>query len=118
MNTYQEIIDFGFAKETKALWFNSTDDFDLLLREKYFAMYNAAKNSELSSWQKTALAALALVIILDQFPLNMFRGLPQSFETEALARDVARRAISNSFDAALSNEQKEFLYLPFMLSEN
>ena len=122
MNTYQEIIDFWFAKETKALWFNSTDDFDLSLRNKYFDVYNAAKNldgnSELNQWKQSGLGSLALVIILDQFPLNMFRGLPQSFETEVLACDVARQAISNGFDTELKIEQKAFLYLPFMHSEN
>lgn len=121
MITYTEIIDFWFDGKTKPFWFNSTEDFDLSLREKYYDVYHAAKNlngnSELNLWTKDALGALALVIILDQFPLNMFRGLAQSFETEALSRDIARQAISNGFDTALNAEQKSFLYMPFMHSE-
>ena len=118
MTTYQEIIEFWFDAKTKPFWFNSTDDFDLNLRERYFDVYHAAKNSELNSWQQNAHGALALVIILDQFPLNMFRGLPQSFETEALSRDIARQAISDGFDMALNAEEKSFLYMPYMHSEN
>lgn len=118
MTSYQDIIDFWFAPKTQPLWFNSTDDFDLSLREKYFDVYNTAKKSELDSWQHCAHGALALVIILDQFPLNMFRGLPQSFATEAISRDVARQAVSNGLDAQLSVEKKAFLYMPFMHSED
>lgn len=115
--TYTEIIDYWFDKKTKPFWFKSTDDFDLSLRGKYFGVYNAAKNLELNLWQQEISGALALVIILDQFPLNMFRGLPQSFETEALSREIAKGAIHNGFDAELTDEQKGFLYMPYMHSE-
>jgi len=115
---YENIIDFWFNEENKALWFNSTDDFDLTLREKYFNIYLAAKSDELNEWSEQVLGALALVIILDQFPLNMFRGLPQSFETGALSRQILVEAINKGFDAELNNEQKAFLYMPYMHSEN
>ncbi len=115
---YQDIIDFWFSEQTKPLWFNSTNDFDALLKEKYLTVYTDAKNLKLSDWQAEPLGALALVIILDQFPLNMFRGQPQSFETEALSRDIAEQAVNTGFDAELTTEQKAFLYMPYMHSEN
>jgi len=118
MINYQDVIDFWFDEKTKPLWFNSNDEFDLKLRNEYFDVYNAAKNSELTAWQEEVFGALALVIILDQFPLNMFRGLPQSFETEALSREIAAKAINEGFDADLNTEQKAFLYMPYMHSEN
>ena len=118
MKDYQDVIDFWFDEKTKPLWFNSNDEFDLKLRNEYFDVYNAAKNEELIAWQQEVLGSLALVIILDQFPLNMFRGLPQSFETEALSRAVAAKAINEGFDAELNAEQKVFLYMPYMHSEN
>jgi len=118
MTTYQDIIAFWFDKKTRPLWFKSTAEFDLNLREKYFDVYNAAQNLELVSWQQTANGALALVIVLDQFPLNMFRGLAKSFATEALSRDVAREAIRKGLDTQLSAEEKAFLYMPFMHSED
>jgi uncharacterized protein (DUF924 family) len=61
---------------------------------------------------------LALVIVLDQFPLNMFRGQRESFATEAAAREAAVQAIAWGFDQSLTDEQKAFLYLPFMHSED
>lgn len=118
MKNYQDIIDFWFDEKTKPLWFNSNDELDLKLRNEYFDVYTAAKNLELNSWQEEVLGALALVILLDQFPLNMFRGVPQSFETEALSREIAAKAINEGFDAELNPEQKAFLYMPYMHSEN
>lgn len=115
---YQDIINFWFSEQTKPLWFNSTSDFDALLNEKYLGVYTEARNLKLKDWQAASLGALALVIILDQFPLNMFRGQPQSFETEALSREIAAQAVNQGFDAELSIEQKAFLYMPYMHSEN
>jgi len=114
----QNIINFWFNEQTKLLWFNSTNDFDALLKEKYLTIYFDAKNLKLGDWQTEPFGALALVIILDQFPLNMFRGQPQSFETEALSRDIAIQAVNQGFDAELTTEQKAFLYMPYMHSEN
>ncbi len=115
---YQEIIDFWFSEQTKPLWFNSTSEFDAQLKENYLTVYTEAKDLKLKSWQSNPLGALALVIILDQLPLNMFRGQPQSFATEALSREVAEQAMSQGFDAELTTEQKAFLYMPYMHSEN
>lgn len=115
---YQNIIDFWFNEQTKALWFKSTSDFDASLKEKYLAVYTDAKSLKLKDWQTAPLGALALVIILDQFPLNMFRGQPQSFETETLSREIAEQAVKQGFDAELATEQKAFLYMPYMHSEN
>ncbi len=115
---YQHIIDFWFDKKNRPLWFKSTADFDKQLKENYLKVYTDAKNLKLKAWQSEPLGALALVIILDQFPLNMFRGQAVSFETETLSREIAERAISQGFDADLSTEQKAFLYMPYMHSEN
>lgn len=114
---YANIIEFWFSEQVKALWFHSTSDFDADLKEKYLAIYTEAKNSKLENWQEQPLGALALVIVLDQFPLNIFRGQAASFATEALSREIAEQAINQGFDAELSIEQKSFLYLPYMHSE-
>lgn len=71
----------------------------------------------MTDWEATPEGALALVIALDQFPLNLFRGQAESFATEAAARAVADRAIARGFDQAMSPVQRQFLYLPFMHSE-
>ena len=70
------------------------------------------------SWEATDEGALALVIVLDQFPRNMFRGTCQAFASDALARDVARRAIARGVDQRIDPVLLELLYLPFMHSEH
>ena len=70
------------------------------------------------SWEATDEGALALVIVLDQFPRNMFRGTSQAFASDVLARDVARRAIARGADQRIDPVLLEFLYLPFMHSEH
>jgi uncharacterized protein (DUF924 family) len=114
----QKIIDFWFADDVRKLWFNSTAEFDRSLRERFEDILKQADQGELDHWMESAAGCLALVIILDQFPLNMFRGNAQSFATEARSRDVARVAITDGFDKALAAEQQAFLYMPFMHSEN
>ena len=113
----QEIIDFWFSDEVRKLWFNSTPQFDASLRERFLALWQQASRGELDQWQQSAVGCLALVIILDQFPLNMFRAQAQSFATEAQSRGVAQVAIDQGFDQDLDIGQRAFLYMPFMHSE-
>ncbi|MDH5352865.1 MAG: DUF924 domain-containing protein [Gammaproteobacteria bacterium] len=115
---YQDIIDFWFCKEVSQYWFNSTEEFDRQLREDYAELWQQAADGELVDWQESALGSLALVILLDQFPLNMFRGEAKCFATEAQSREVAGVAIDRGFDINLPANQKSFLYMPFMHSES
>lgn len=118
VKNYQEIIDFWFDEKNKPLWFNSNPLFDAELKEEYEATYLAACNGELSEWENQPESLLVLVILFDQFPLNMYRGEEKSFSTEARSRELAQQAIEKGWDDKLSNEQKAFLYMPFMHSEN
>ena len=113
----QQIIEFWFSDEIRKLWFNSTPAFDRELGERFQDSWARASSGELDHWKQSAQGCLALVIILDQFPLNMFRGSAQSFASEAQSRDVAAFAIERGFDKDLSVEQRAFLYMPFMHSE-
>ena len=115
---YREIIDYWFSKEVSEHWFNSTAEFDRELGERYESVWEQASRGELVDWMNSAEGCLALVIILDQFPLNMFRGEAKSFSSEAQSRDVAEHAIEQGFDAQLPDDQKAFLYMPYMHSEN
>ncbi|HAO32474.1 MAG TPA: DUF924 domain-containing protein, partial [Candidatus Competibacteraceae bacterium] len=110
----QTILEFWFAESAQARWFDSTPAFDHTLRERFLEAYRAAAAGRLEDWEQTPPGALALAIALDQFPLNMFRGQPESFATEAAARAVADRAIARGFDRELEPIQRLFLYLPFM----
>ena len=113
----EELVAFWFSERVRPLWFQSTPAFDSELTERFLPVWRAAHEGALSDWEASAEGALALVICLDQFPLNMFRGRATSFSTEAAAREVAERAIERGFDQSLDGPQKAFLYMPFMHSE-
>ena len=113
----QEILDFWFSDEVRKLWFNSTPEFDAMLRDRYQQAWQQARRGELDHWLQDAAGCLAQVIILDQFPLNMFRDQALAYSTEAQSRNVARTAIQSNFDRLLEVEQRAFLYMPFMHSE-
>lgn len=113
-----ELIDFWFDESVRPMWFNSTEAFDRQLSRRFQLLYEAARGGRLAPWETSAEGALALVIALDQLPLNMFRADPRSFATEEAARAVADRAIRAGFDQQLNPERRIFLYMPFMHSES
>ena len=115
---YQDIVDFWFAKTNKKYWFNSTPEFDRHLNEKFLGVYESAVSGELDHWKNNPVGSLALVILFDQIPLNIFRGKKKSFATESRSREVAKHAIEQGHAEQLSNAQQAFLYMPFMHSEN
>ena len=116
--TVQEIVGFWFSDEVKKLWFNSNETFDETIRNMFEPTYHAGVNGLLKKWEETAQGGLALVILFDQFPLNMYRGDKKGFATELLSRDIAQAAIDKGFDQEMTNAEKSFLYMPFMHSEN
>jgi uncharacterized protein (DUF924 family) len=98
-------------------WYTPDARFDASVRERFLALWQEAAAGRLSSWERSDDGALALVITLDQFPRNMFRGDPRAFSSDALAREVARRAIERGVDQRIEPPLLQFLYLPFMHSE-
>ena len=114
----QALLAFWFSESSRARWFDSTPAFDDRVREGFESIFEAAQAGRLADWESTAEGALALVIALDQLPLNMYRGEPRSFSGEAPARAIAGRAIERGLDAQLEPERRAFLYLPFMHSED
>lgn len=115
--TAAELLNFWFGDDVRPLWFASTPEFDAALRARYEPLWRAAAQGGCAGWENTPEGALALVIVLDQFPLNMFRGTSAAYGTEAAARDVAAGAIERGHDGRLPAERRAFLYLPFMHSE-
>jgi uncharacterized protein (DUF924 family) len=99
-------------------WFEQDDAFDAAIRERFLDTYEAAAGGRLAAWEGDAEGALALVIVLDQFPRNMFRGDARSFAADPLAREVADRAIARGFDQLFLPPERRFFYLPFMHAEN
>lgn len=106
------------SKPPAKLWFNGGRAFDEEIRQKFLTDYEKAKAGEYKDWEATARGALALVILFDQFPRNMFRNSPQAFETDALALDVVSRSVYEGIDKDLALVERVFLYMPFMHSES
>jgi uncharacterized protein (DUF924 family) len=99
-------------------WFNKDAAFDNQIRERFFDTYEAAAAGKLSGWEHSAQSALALLILLDQFPRNMFRGDPRAFATDPLALALAAGAIVRGFDSQVPADLRGFFYLPFEHSED
>ncbi|WP_128928158.1 DUF924 family protein [Bradyrhizobium guangxiense] len=99
-------------------WYARDDAFDAEVRRRFLPLWQKAAAGGLASWEDTDDGTLALVIVLDQFPRNMFRGTSQTFASDGLARDAARRAIDRGVDGRVDPLLLEFLYLPFMHSEH
>jgi uncharacterized protein (DUF924 family) len=113
-----DILAFWFSPEMAKRWFNATPALDEHIRARYERLWSRAARGECHHWTATPEGSLALAILLDQFPLNMFRGKPESFSTEQLAVRVALDAVSRGQDARLPRERVAFLYMPLMHSES
>jgi uncharacterized protein (DUF924 family) len=113
----QDVISFwrdaGYDR-----WFKPDAGFDREVRERFLATHEAAAASGLSDWERSPDGALALLVLLDQFPRNMFRGTPRAFATDTIALEIARRAIGHGFDKDVDPQMRTFFYLPFMHSED
>jgi uncharacterized protein (DUF924 family) len=99
-------------------WYQRNDAFDADLRRRFLGLWRSALAGELACWEATDDGALALVIVLDQFPRNMFRGDAKAYASDALALEVAKRALARGADRRLAADLLEFLYLPLMHSEH
>lgn len=98
-------------------WFNSTPETDSLISEKYESLWYLGLDDKLSHWKQTPQGCLALILLFDQFPLNMFRGKPASFATEMRAIEIVLHGIEHAFDKQLAQSQLSFFYMPLMHSE-
>ena len=108
MTTYQDVLEFWFSEPANKLWFKSTAEFDAEISARYQPLWLQAKEKQLSDWKNTAEGCLALIIVLDQFPLNMFRGTAKSFSTEKEAIQVTHYAISKKLDKKLDPARLSF----------
>lgn len=117
-----DILNFWFNKPMSEHWFSSTPEIDQQITDRYETVWLSAKAGELDHWrlseENSADGCLALCIVLDQMPLNMFRGTAKSFSTEQQAVGITKFAIENGLDEKISNDRVSFLYMPLMHSEN
>jgi len=114
---FDEILRFWFAPGMDDFWYASDPKFDADVRTRFMATYEAARDGKLDGWRASARSLLALVIVLDQFPRNMFRGDPRAFATDHMALALSKEGIGKGFDRAIDPAQRDFFYMPLMHSE-
>ena len=116
--TPREVLDFWFKEIAPDRWFRTNPEFDAEIRTRFEETWRAARADQLKDWALSRDGMLALIILLDQFPRNMFRGRPESFATDSMAREAAGHAIVHGYDLDATEDERNFLYLPFMHSEH
>lgn len=116
-DSQQEILHFWFGETDPSLWFQQNEAFDDHVRDRFLVNYEMARDGLCDTWMKDADGCLALCLLLDQFPRNIFRGTPKAFATDDKALLVAKHAIAKGFDQLLTPEKRRFIYLPFEHSE-
>jgi uncharacterized protein (DUF924 family) len=121
----QEVLDFWFGApgsveygKSREAWFKKSDAFDAQIRERFLPVYEGGAAGGRAHWRESPLTLLALIIVLDQFPRNMFRDTPRAFATDAMALEAARRMTAMGWDVRLNAVQRQFVYLPFEHAEN
>ncbi|MEX1662367.1 DUF924 family protein [uncultured Thioclava sp.] len=118
MDRVEEIVTFWTRDVGQANWYASSEETDATIRCRYAPLWQVAAQGALTDWAQTPRGALALILLLDQFPRNMFRDDARSFATDPEARQHAGRAISEGFDLKIPPPLQQFFYLPFMHSED
>jgi uncharacterized protein (DUF924 family) len=111
------VLRFWFEEHPKD-WFVKSTAFDAEIRTRFSAVQEAAAAGRLAHWAEAPRSCLALVIVLDQFPRNMFRGEARAFATDAPARGTARIILERGWNMAMSQSEQLFAYLPFEHSES
>jgi uncharacterized protein (DUF924 family) len=121
----EEILDFWFGSEGeegygefREAWFTKDPEFDREIRDRFEPVYEEAAAGRLEAWKNEARSCLALILVFDQFPRNMFRGDARMYATDELALATARHAVEHAYDRELSPFQRLFVYLPFEHSED
>jgi len=99
-------------------WYEKDAAFDAEIARRFYATWDAAVQGKLARWEETPAGALALTIVLDQFPRNMFRGDPRTYASDPAARAVADRALARGFERMVPENLRQFFCLPFMHAEN
>lgn len=127
MSRIEIILSFWFGEprheqqyydERRKLWFTADPQIDQAIKDRFLDDYERAAAQELQQWTTTPRSALALLLLYDQFPRNMFRGTPQAFATDALARELTNYILCAYADQQFHPVERMFVYMPLMHSED
>lgn len=117
-HTPDAVLSFWFSEKVKPLWFKKDPEFDQEIKQRFSTTYRLARAGELDDWRNNPKDILALIILLDQFPRNMFRDTPQAFAADQQAVELTQYALEKNYEQELSTEKQIFLYMPLMHSED
>jgi uncharacterized protein (DUF924 family) len=112
-----EVLSFWFGQDRKR-WFEKNPAFDEEIRSRFLPLLEKGHSGGLEGWKADARGCLALILLFDQFPRNMFRGAARAFATDALARETASLILEKGWDKAMTPEERVFAYLPWEHSES
>lgn len=116
--TYQTVLDFWYKEIEPAQWWQKSNEFDQLIKQRFGSLHSQAVLGELFEWRSSPQGSLAEVIVLDQFSRNIFRDKPRSFASDPQALALAQFAVEKGFDQQLTPSERSFLYMPYMHSES
>lgn len=116
--TAQDVLDFWFAEANAAHWFAADAGFDAQIRERFGETAKAAAGGQLDDWAATPSGWLALLLVLDQFPRNLYRNDPRAWAADAVAQRVALSGLARGDDRQLPAVQRVFAYLPLEHAED
>jgi uncharacterized protein (DUF924 family) len=114
----EDIIRFWFSSETRSRWFEASEAFDAEVRERFGTLSESASCGELDDWARTPEGSLALLLLLDQVPRNIYRHTARAFRSDEKALALAKNAVSAGFDRSFGKHERLFFYLPFEHAED
>ena len=121
----QQVLEFWFGApgsilygKSRTEWFKKSEDFDAQIRARFLSLHEQAAAGRLTQWRTSPITLLALIVVLDQFPRNMFRESRQAFASDGMALDCAQRMTALRWDQRLHPVERGFVYLPFEHAED
>lgn len=112
------VLKFWFDEIAPAQWWKVDADFDRLIHQRFAALHQRAVRCELFEWRSEPRGRLAEIIVLDQFSRNIHRGEALAFAADPLALALAQEAVAAKADQALTEDERVFMYMPYMHSES
>ena len=117
-DTKQEVLKFWFEEAAPQQWFQKNDSFDTEIKERFLVTYDMARKDLCADWTRDSDGVLALCLVLDQFPRNIFRDSPKAYDADAKILLIVKEALHKGYDQVQVPVKRRFMYMPFMHSEN
>ncbi|WP_281981932.1 DUF924 family protein [Thalassorhabdomicrobium marinisediminis] len=118
MVTPEQVLSFWVDEVGPKGWYDVDPALDATIRDRFEETWRKARDGGCSTWQTSSKAALAYIVVMDQFPRNMFRGEAKAFSTDKAARAASKVSIDRNWDQKINGPERQFFYLPLMHSEN